>query len=190
VTPWTDFGGYAHQPAWPLYLPLPLVRSGEFLLGMLLHTLVTRLPRLALNFSATHCVLVCAAIMALLAATSDERALSVAAVLVGVLIAMIYVADNAFTHLLGSRALILLGNASYALYLLQEPVHAYLGIFSPSPYLRLLGFPIALAAAILAWRFVEIPARRYLLSLIVQKREGTQIRRQTNQGAIPMQREP
>jgi peptidoglycan/LPS O-acetylase OafA/YrhL len=190
VTPWTDFGGYAHQPAWPLYLPLPLVRSGEFLLGMLLHTLVTRLPQLALNFNAAHCVLVCAAITALLSATSDERALSVAAVLVGVLITMIYVADNGFTRLLGSRAFILLGNASYALYLLQGPVHAYLGIFSPDPYDRLLGFPIGLAAAILAWRFVEIPARRYLLSLIVQQREGTQTLPQTNQGAIPMQREP
>ena len=182
VTPWTDYGGYIHQPVWPLYLPLPLVRTGEFLLGMLLQTFVTRLPRLAPNFGATHSVVICAAIIALLSATSDERALSTAAVLVGILIAMIYVADNAFTRLLGSRALILLGNASYALYLLQGPVHAYLGIFLPDPYDRLLGFPIALAAAILAWRFVEIPARLYLLSLVNRRRESAQVLRQGKVG--------
>ena len=190
VTPWTDYGGYIHQPVWPLYLPLPLVRSGEFLLGMLLHTIVTRLPRLALNFSATHCVLACAAIVALLSASSDERALSAAAVLVGILIAMIYVSDNAFTRLLGSRTLILLGNASYALYLLQGPVHAYLGIFLPDPYDRLLGLPISLAAAILAWRFVEIPARLYILSLGHWRQNSAQILPQGNREAFPMKRDP
>jgi peptidoglycan/LPS O-acetylase OafA/YrhL len=189
VTPWTDYGGYVHQPVWPLYLPLPLVRIGEFLLGMLLHTLVTGLLRRAPKISATHCVLVSAAILALLSTTSNERALGAAAVLVGILIAMIYVANNGFTRLLGFPALILLGNASYALYLLQGPVHAYLGICLPTPYDRLLGFPVALAGAILAWRFVEIPARRYLLGLVYRNRESTQILPQANQGAIPMQRE-
>jgi len=190
VTPWTDYGGYIHQPVWPLYLPLPLVRAGEFLLGMLLHTAFTRLQQLAPKPRAAHCLLVAAAIAGLLSATTNERTLGAAAVLVGILIAMIYISDSAFTHLLGNRVLVLLGNASYALYLLQWPVHAYLVKFVPAPYDRLLAFPAALAAAILAWRFVETPARRHLLNVAHWQRESTQILPQTNQGAIPMRREP
>jgi peptidoglycan/LPS O-acetylase OafA/YrhL len=190
VNPWIDYGGYIHHPIWPLYLPLPLVRGGEFLLGMTLHTIVRRPATITFQPGTGNCILVTGAIALLLSLTDNEQVLGAAAVLVGILIAMIYLADNAFTRLLGSRALILLGNASYALYLLQGPVHAYLGIFLPDPYDRLLAFPIALAVAILAWRFVEIPARLYLLSLVRRRRENAQILPQRNQGAIPMQREP
>lgn len=165
ITPWIDYGGHIHHPAWPLYLPLPLMRSGEFVFGMLLHTLITRRSHLAIIPGTLLCVLLSASIAALLSVTSNEHAVSVAAVLVGLLITLIYISDGAFTRLLGSRALVLFGNASYALYLLQGPAHAYLGILVPAPYDRLLGFPVTLAAAILVWRWIEVPARRYILAL-------------------------
>jgi peptidoglycan/LPS O-acetylase OafA/YrhL len=165
VTPWTDFDGYIHHPAWSLYLPLPLVRSGEFFLGMGLQTLITRSLPITVKPRAAHCILLSAAIVTLLSIGSDERVLGSAAILIGILIATVYISDNAFTRLLGCRALILLGNASYALYLLQAPIREYLGIFIPAPYGRLLCFPITLLAAILLWRFVEVPARLYLISL-------------------------
>ncbi|MGO8918781.1 MAG: acyltransferase family protein [Stellaceae bacterium] len=165
ITPWIDYAGNVHHPAWPLYLPLPLMRSGEFIFGMLLHTLITRPSHITIRPGTPLCVLLSGAIAVLLSITNIENALSVAAVLVGVLITVIYISDGAFTRLLGSRALVLCGNASYALYLLQGPVHAYVGILMPAPYDRLLCFPIALAAAILVWRCIEVPARRYILAL-------------------------
>jgi peptidoglycan/LPS O-acetylase OafA/YrhL len=165
VVPWIDYGGHVHHSAWLLHFPLPLVRSGEFIFGMLLHTLITRPSHTMRRPGTPLCVLVSASIAALLSITNNEHVISMAAVLVGLLITLIYISDSAFTRLLGSRTLVLFGNASYAMYLLQGPVHAYLGIVMPAPYDRLLCFPITLAAAILVWRWIEVPARRYILAL-------------------------
>ncbi len=165
ITPWTDFAGHVHVPAWPLHLFLPLTRSGEFLFGMLLQTLVLRASPIARRPGSALCLGVTAAIAALLSITRDDRAVAAATVLIGLLIALIYVSDNGFTRLLGCRALYLFGSASYAFYLLQGPSHTYLRMFVPSPYGRLLAFPVTLAAAILVWRFIEEPARRSILSL-------------------------
>lgn len=165
LTPWTDFGGHVHVPAWPVHLFLPLARSGEFLFGMLLQTLVIRASPIARQPGTALCLAVTAAIAVLLSTARDDRGIAAATVLIGLLIALIYVSDNGFTRLLGCPALYLLGSASYALYLLQGPVHAYLRMFVPNPYGRLLGFPVTLAAAILVWRVIEEPARRSILSL-------------------------
>jgi len=186
VYPWTDFGGYIHHPIWPLYLPLPFVRGSEFLLGMALHTLIMRPAIIPIRLGAAHCILVAGVIAAVLSLTDNEQVIGIAAVLVGILITTIYISDNAFTRLLGCRALILLGNASYALYLLQGPVRAYLGIVVPDPYDRLFCFPITLCAAILVWRFVEVPARLYILGLAHRRRERVPALPQRNQETMPM----
>jgi peptidoglycan/LPS O-acetylase OafA/YrhL len=172
ITPWIDFGGNVHDPAWPLYLPLPLTRSGEFVFGMLLQTLVSRAPRVS-GAPVSACLLMTAAMVALLAVGRSPMAVSLASVLAGLLIAFIYVSDNGFTRLLGSRALVLLGSASYALYLLQGPCHAYLSRLVPAPYDHLLAFPVTLAAALLTWRFVEEPARRSIWGLRRQETGAT-----------------
>lgn len=162
VTPWIDFGGNVHEPAWPLYLPLPLVRSGEFVFGMLLQTLVSRAGQARGSTGSAACVLLTAATAVLLSLGMNPMLISAATVFAGLLIALIYVSDNGFTRLLGSRALVLLGSASYALYLLEGPCHAYLNRLLPAPYSHLLALPVTLAAAILTWRYVEEPARRYV----------------------------
>lgn len=165
VTPWITEDGNFHDPAWPLYLPLPLVRGGEFLFGMLLQTLISRTPHGAVRSGSALCLLVTAGVALLLSITAGPVELSVAAILAGVLIALIYVSDNAFTRLLGCRALVVLGNASYALYLLQGPLHRYLQQLAPGSLGHVLAFPVTLAASLLVWRYIEEPARRALTSL-------------------------
>jgi peptidoglycan/LPS O-acetylase OafA/YrhL len=99
-----------------------------------------------------------------LSSTGDARAISFATVLVGVLIALLYGSDNAFTALLGCRALVVLGSASYALYLLQDPCHEYLRLYLlPEPYGRLFALPFSVAVSVLVWHFVEEPARRRIV---------------------------
>lgn len=169
VTPWVDYGNAVHVPAWPLVLFLPLVRSGEFLLGMLLHTLVRRLPEQSPRLGAALYP-VTAATLLLLSLTRDGRLVTAAALGAGVVIALLYLSENAFTRFLGSPLLVALGGASYALYLLQGPVHAYLLRFVANPYDRLLAFPVTLAASLLVWRFVEEPARRAILALRPRER--------------------
>jgi peptidoglycan/LPS O-acetylase OafA/YrhL len=159
VQPGTD---YAHVPNWSLHLFLPLTRSSEFVFGMLLHTLSTRAQGLARGHGTAPCLLLTATVVVLLSITANDRVIGVAAVLVGLLIGLIYVSDNGFTRLLGWRPIYVLGGASYALYLLQSPVHAYLVLLFDS-FGRILAFPVTLGASLLVWRFVEEPARRSIL---------------------------
>jgi peptidoglycan/LPS O-acetylase OafA/YrhL len=164
VTPWIELDP-AHTPVWPLPLFLPLVRSGEFLLGMVLHTLVSRRPAAMPRPGVAPSLATAATTLALLSLTRDPRLITTATLGAGALIALLYLSENAFTRLLGSPLLYVLGCASYALYLLQGPVHAYLRLFVPAPYDRILAFPATLAAALLVWRFIEEPARRAILAL-------------------------
>jgi peptidoglycan/LPS O-acetylase OafA/YrhL len=170
VVPWIDYGHTVHFPAWPLPLFLPLVRSGEFLLGMLLHTLVSRLPAATPRPGAGLCLATAAATVAVLSLTHDPRFITVATLGAGALIALLYLSENSVARLLGSPVLYALGCASYALYLLQGPVHAYLRLLVPDPYDRLLAFPATLVASLLVWRFLEEPARRAILALRPRER--------------------
>jgi peptidoglycan/LPS O-acetylase OafA/YrhL len=162
IASYTDPAGVIDNPAWLLNLPVPLTRSTEFAFGMLLQILIKRLPVPERGYGAIWLVLVAAGISSLLAMTANAQALGVADVLVGILITLIYVSDNIVTRWLGSPTLYLLGSASYAFYLLQGPIHSYLAIFMPG-YGRLIAFPLAVAAAILVWRYIEEPARRIIL---------------------------
>jgi peptidoglycan/LPS O-acetylase OafA/YrhL len=166
IAPGTDDADRHGIPAWLLRVPMPLPKLAEFILGILLHTLVRRTPGIAQLQGALWPLGVLAAIVLLLSSTDDARVISLATVLVGVLIALLYGSDNAFTALLGSRALVVLGSASYALYLLQQPCHEYLRLYLlPDPYGRFFALPFSVAVSVLVWHFVEEPARRTIVRL-------------------------
>lgn len=74
--------------------------------------------------------------------------------------------------LLEHRALVTLGEASYALYILQSPLLGFLhgGLRRLLPeeathrvVLATAGLGLTLLASVLAWRFVERPAREWLI---------------------------
>lgn len=165
IGPAMGLQGTDEFPKWLLYVPLPLVRTAEFVLGVLLNIMAQRVRKTHMTHSSGWLILVTAAIIGVLSITRSAHAIGLATLLVGILIALLYVSDNLITRLLGCRTLFVLGSASYALYLLEYPCHGYLVALLPDPYGRLLAFPITVAVSVLVWRFVEEPCRRVITRL-------------------------
>lgn len=146
--------------------PLPLLRLVEFGYGMLLYRVVeTADARVVLRVAspaATAATL--AAVLAILASPLSAQGISAASILFGLLIVQLAVARTRLAALLSSRALLLLGSASYAIYMLQGPVREWVNLIVPSPALAAALNPfVLLAVALAAYRFVEEPARRMLV---------------------------
>jgi peptidoglycan/LPS O-acetylase OafA/YrhL len=90
--------------------------------------------------------------------------------LVGGLIAIIYKSEvNAITVFLGWRPLRVLGSASYGLYLLQGPLHAYLLMFVVDPYGRIFALPVIILVSIVVWHFVEEPCRKFIMRFRIKE---------------------
>jgi peptidoglycan/LPS O-acetylase OafA/YrhL len=149
---------------WLAYFPLPLARLPEFILGMLIQCIVRDVPRgWAQNSNAAIFCMIALAV-SVLSSTTSGHVISIATILFGGLIAILYTSEaNVFTAFLGSRPLRVLGSASYAFYLLQGPLHAYMLMFVVSPYGRLFALPVIILASVVAWHFVEEPCRKYIV---------------------------
>ena len=159
-----DITASQNVPSWLLYVPLPLTRLPEFILGVLFHCIVRDLPRSPTLRTNIAMYLVTALTLAVLSSTPNGHVVSIATVLVGGLIALIYKSEaSGFTAFLGCRTLRVLGSASYALYLLQGPLHAYMLMFVASPYGRILALPVTVVASIAVWHFIEEPCRIFMM---------------------------
>ena len=158
-------------PAWILQWPMPLARSIEFALGVLLCTIVQRTVNLEKTVharwasAAIMAVLLC--VVALLSSTSYSHIVASATVLIGLLIALLHVSDTPVGRLMGSRWLYVLGSASYALYLMANPVHDYLLLWLPEMLGRLIALPATIIVSVLIWRYYENPARRLITRFCV-----------------------
>ena len=64
--------------------------------------------------------------------------------------------------LLGARPMLLLGGASYSIYLLQGKVHWWVTELIPGIFGKLVFWPALILVAIIVFLYVEEPARRYL----------------------------
>jgi peptidoglycan/LPS O-acetylase OafA/YrhL len=79
---------------------------------------------------------------------------------------------------LGSRPLVRLGEASYALYLFHSPLHVYvrvalergLGLRLPSGWEMVVQFAVALAASLAIFDWIERPARNYVRARVQRMR--------------------
>lgn len=151
-------------------LPLPIFRFPEFLVGMTLGLIFLRTDgrqrRSPLVYMAVLTVLVILVFV-------KGPWLSLLAIPLSVLIYEFAAADSLLARLLGSKSLLLLGGASYAIYLLQEPVRSWAhfavtgstdlrtaksGIDSFLSPIILIGFSIAV------FLFWEEPMRKWLRS--------------------------
>lgn len=113
------------------YLPLPAFRFPEFLAGMTLGLIFLRSPR-----PSPRPWLSLAAVLATLAILCFVKGpwLSLLAIPLAVLIYELAAGHSLLARLLGSRPLILLGGASYAIYLLQEPVRSWMHVAITGSY--------------------------------------------------------
>jgi peptidoglycan/LPS O-acetylase OafA/YrhL len=84
--------------------------------------------------------------------------------------------DNAIRRWLELPALVLLGGASYAIYILQDPLRNWLTLWNETlhlPAMEQVAYPLALVAlsvAVFVW--LEEPARRWLRSINETKERG------------------
>ncbi len=153
-------------------LVFPLLRLSEFTLGMAVGLAIVREPRSAMPLSRN--LLVSAALLSLGLLSSGHLVFGETAC--GILLPfsfalLIYcLARAGRVSILGSSAMVLLGEASYALYILHIPVAKYFISISrhTSPTNQFIGLTlglyllIAVAVSIVAFKWVERPARNWL----------------------------
>lgn len=149
----------ASSVAWAL--PLPMVRFPEFLLGMLICRLAADYYFRMISFSNGYYLGLNVALILMLMATASTRlAVASVTILFCVLILQLCCGDNKLTQLLSSPTLMLLGGASYALYILQGPIREWMRLLLPKPMDSILNPFVLVVVSILVFYFVEEPARK------------------------------
>jgi peptidoglycan/LPS O-acetylase OafA/YrhL len=156
---------------------LPSLRMPEFLLGVGTAGIVMRRPEILRQITARTFFLPLniSAIFLILALADDEaiHVLSLMAPLIAVFICQLIAAPSSVQRLLGGRWLVLLGGASYAIYLLQMPMHGYVwGVTGSVMVARLAYFPVLICVSIFAYRMLEEPARTWLTYLFSRRRNA------------------
>lgn len=148
-----------HTPVW-----LPIFRMPEFLYGMSLCRLLMDYPKLPakLNNLISEVVVVVLMVLVLTLGT-DVHTKAIFTVLVGVLILIISNASGFLTRLLSNRVLLLLGGASYALYIIQGPMRRICATIAPAPWDQFLNPIATIAVSVLIYIFYEQPIRKFVL---------------------------
>jgi peptidoglycan/LPS O-acetylase OafA/YrhL len=146
-------------------LPIPVLRIAEFIYGVMLCYLMTFYPWLSKVIGGNIYELVLTAlILIIMSFATDVHVKALFTILIGVLIIQLSGGYGAISAALSSKPLILLGSASYALYLLQGSIRAICDHFLPHPLDQVLSPGITVAGAIVIYLFWEQPCRNALLS--------------------------
>jgi peptidoglycan/LPS O-acetylase OafA/YrhL/glycosyltransferase involved in cell wall biosynthesis len=140
----------------------PILRLPEFLIGISLGRMFSSGSTLSLGLSKAIFCLSAVAILAVLAQVITIPDPLLTALLIPLFAILIYaVAEGAFKRALSLPLLVLLGEASYGIYILQIPV-AYL-LHVPPPHASLGVFAMysasLLAISVFSLRFIELPLR-------------------------------
>ena len=143
----------------------PLLRLPEFVMGMLgaLVVLDTRVPRLVSRLAAPICAVACVVVIGINRAlpVPFQHGGTLAPVFLLLILALVYDRSRV-SRLLGSKPLVVLGEASYGIYIFQWPVFFLMGldVRTLTP-VKVASYLVVLCAlAILSDRFVEKPFRR------------------------------
>jgi len=151
--------------AFAQYIPLPVLRLPEFIIGMALGLIFLRVP--ARRFSGL--VSIGALLVAIIVLCLPWVALpSLAVIPFAILILSLAYQSGPVARLLSNRIVILLGSASYAVYLLQLPTRIYSRLLiaqtlhAPHNLDAFLSPCILLGSSVLVFLFWEEPARKFL----------------------------
>jgi peptidoglycan/LPS O-acetylase OafA/YrhL len=155
-------------------LPLPVFRFPEFLAGMAMGLIFLRTPRQNRRLPLAYAAIL-ATIVILLFVKGPW--LSLLAIPLSVLIYELAAGDTLLVRLLGSKPFLLLGGASYANYVLQEPVRSWMHFAvtgSTDPRVATGGIDTFLSPVILVvfsigvFLYWEEPMRKWLRSWFKQ----------------------
>ncbi|WP_217578290.1 acyltransferase [Mesorhizobium sp. GbtcB19] len=156
---------------WMELVPLPLLRLPEFMTGIVCALLlrVGAFDRFRGDLAATLAV---AFTLATLVVTCTPTTGSFAAIGFVALIATCAVNDGKIRRALSYKPLVLLGNASYARYILQIPVRKCIPVIFAGEWDwvgSLLYQPLLIAISVVVFIAVEEPARKLLRSSIPRR---------------------
>jgi len=157
--------------AWMKWTPVPLLRLPEFLIGVFVAELHLRGHRLTIPAWPIALLLVAG-----LAVTASPRIAAFATAMSALLIAAIAGDQRSrFARVLSMRWLVLLGAASYALYLMHQPVHfAVLALLGSAKTVVVLQYPILIAVSIALFLFYEEPVREWIRKRIAMRPSANQ----------------
>jgi peptidoglycan/LPS O-acetylase OafA/YrhL len=185
-TPLQGLQGRVGEPPIAASLPLPVLRLPEFVLGMLVGLrFLRRAASIPENRSPWIPVALASTTLALLSLPIGEWK-SLVVVPFGFLVYELALGKDWCARLLSTRPMILLGGASYAVYLLQYPVRSWVRIaFARFPQpLASQGAPltpvILVLLSILIFKYWEEPARRFIrgtFAIRSAKRKAEMIRK-------------
>ncbi len=152
-------------------VPIPLFRMFEFTYGMAICQLFMRWPREIGKRAADVCELGVAAAMVTTLATADSpQAKALFTVLTGLFLLITAHGAGCVSRLLSTRLLLLLGGASYAIYILQQPIHSLCSLLLRAPYDQVVSPVVTIIGAIAAFKLIEEPSRRQLMNLVRRTR--------------------
>jgi peptidoglycan/LPS O-acetylase OafA/YrhL len=158
------YGFERSPPAGLGWVPLPLLRLPEFLFGVSLGVLCSR-GRLQILGRTPALPAITLAAFGCLAVVPNATVPGPFGVLMGFLIASVFwSAKSRIRRLLSTKLFVLLGGASYSLYLLQVPAHdLFTSVFDGRAKLTMIAYyPIVTLLAILTFVLVEEPAREMI----------------------------
>jgi len=164
-TPYESLGTWDPHSYSRIPIPLPLIRIPEFILGMIAGNFFVRFG--SFRRSTAFSVLGVIASLALLAATSGPW-ISLILLPFALLIYCMASSDDFVARWFGVPLMVLLGGASYAVYLLQLPVREWVRV-TLGPPLAALHIPdapltplILVLFSIAVFRYWEEPLRRFI----------------------------
>jgi peptidoglycan/LPS O-acetylase OafA/YrhL len=157
--------------SWMELVPLPLLRLPEFMTGIIC-ALLFRAGAFDRFRSDLAAILAVAFTVATLGATRTLMTGGLAAIGFVAVIATCAVNDGKTRRALSYRPLVLLGNASYALYILQIPVRKWIPVIFTGEWhwIGSLSYqPLLIIISVVVFILVEEPARKVLRSSIPQR---------------------
>jgi peptidoglycan/LPS O-acetylase OafA/YrhL len=152
-----------HAPrfAWMVWVPAPLIRIPEFIVGIIAAEFHFRRSGKKPNVPAW----VFAIVLLLVMSVSSDLWVGTAVTFLTAFMISAIAGDRGslFTRVLENPVIVLLGAASYSLYLVQQPVHfATVAIVGTSKVMVALQYPAMLAISVLIFIYFEEPMREWI----------------------------
>lgn len=149
--------------AWMRYVPLPALRLPEFVLGICAAELHVRQADWSFPFPSWLPAIILGGALCLSAASGlAVLATAMSAILIA---AVASDRDSRFVRFLAAAPLVLLGGASYSLYLLHQPVHfAVAALVGHSKLLLAIQYPVLIGVSLLVFTFYEETMRERIRS--------------------------
>ncbi len=146
-------------------LPLPVLRTAEFVFGIMLCRIRLLYPTAPKMISGSVAGLVLTVLIGVgLMFAKDVHSKAVITVLLGLLIFHLSYETGVVSAFLSGKTVVLLGCASYAMYLLQGPVRAWCETLIKHPFDKFASPIIVIGGAIVVFLYYEQPARKFILT--------------------------